>query len=212
MTRAIQRGGYTLSVLDQIEPAFADDRHFVWLGTQARQHGLTTLLAHADDGLLWGTLQDGQVKLASQAFPERFPPLRSITLRQVWLFGEKAELFIWRTGGEWRGRVLVDRASNTDWYFDEAQIEVGDHAEEEHGSFTLVAEGQEGLYHAVPIPLAQIPFTPDRRDRHHPLRLIVRHYLDRVEADGTVVIAHSRLVRLAAYPITAPVTQEVTHG
>jgi CRISPR-associated protein (TIGR03984 family) len=208
MTRIIQRGSYTLPPLDPIDPAFADDQQLTWLRAQAQQYGLTTLLIHADDGLMWGTVLNGKVHLASQAFPERFPPLRSITLRQLWLFGEKAELFIWRSDGGWSGRLLVDQPEKAGWYFDEAQIQVGDHVAEARNGFTLVAEGQEGLYHAVPIPSAQIPFTPDRRDRHHPLRLTMRHYLDRVEADGTLVIAHSRLVRLAA----VPVPQEVTHG
>lgn len=208
MKREIQSGGYALPDIDPIEPAFADDKELTWLRAQAQKHGLTMLLAHADNGLIWGLVQDGQVKLSSQAFPQRLPALKSTTLRQLWLFGEKAELFIWRVDDRWQGRLIVDQPDKAGWHFDETQIQVGDHAEEGNGGFTLVAEGQEGLYHAVPIPLAQIPFTPDRRDKHHPLRLTIRHYLDRVEADGTLVIAHSRLVRLSA----VSVTQEAQHG
>lgn len=207
MTRAIQNGSYALPPLDPIDPMFADDEQAKWLLAQADKYSLTTLLAHADDGLIWGAVREGQLKLSGQVFPAQSPQLSGQTLQQLRLFGEHAEVFVWRDGQSWRGRVLVDAPGNEPRYFDETQIQVGDHVEERGDGFTLVAEGREGLEHAVPFAAEQIPFGPDDW-RYHPLRLTVRHYLDR-EADGTLVIAHSRLVRLT---VEAPQTQEAANG
>lgn len=207
MIREIQIGSYALPELDPIDPMFADDAQAQWLLTQAEKHGLTTLLAHADDGLIWGVVREGQLKLSGQVFPTQSPRLSGQTLQQLRLFGEHAEVFVWRDGASWRGRVLIDAAGNEPRYFDEVQIQVGDHVEESGDGFTLVAEGQEGLEHAVPFAAGQIPFGPDGL-RYHPLRMTVRHYLDR-EEDGTLVVAHSRLVRLA---VEAQKKQEAANG
>jgi CRISPR-associated protein (TIGR03984 family) len=209
MKRAMKEGSYAIRLLkaEEIDSDFADDPKARWLLGQATTLGLHTLLAHADDGLIWGTVNDRQLKLSGQVFPKQFPALRSMTLQQLRLFGERAEVLIWRDGDSWRGRVLEDAPISEPRCFDEAQIQVGDHAEDSRDGFTVVAEGQEGLRHAA--PLDKIPFEPaDNRDRHHPLRLTVRHYLDRIEEDGTLVIAHSRLVRLSA----EAAKQEAPHG
>ncbi len=201
MERKIYECHYMAAPLEEeIDPAFADDPQVVWLLGQAKAHGLTTLLAHADDGVIWGQVTGGRLALAEQALGQ--PRLRSKTLQQLCLFGPDAELLVWRDAeGGWRGRILGDGAEGKPgWYFDEPQLQWGDHAESEAGGFTLVAEGQEGLRHAVPLTAASIPFDPPqrRRDRRHPLRLGVRHYLAGNDENGTVRIAHSRLTRLWA--------------
>src|SRR5262249_16673186 len=72
-----------------------------WLVEQARgdtgKLGLRWLLAHSDDGVIWGKLRDdGQLYLSSDVFPVRGLSLHSATLQQARLFGEHAELLIWR--------------------------------------------------------------------------------------------------------------------
>jgi CRISPR-associated protein (TIGR03984 family) len=172
-----------------------------WLVGQAIAHGLTTLLAHADDGVIWGQAVGEQLVLSGHAFPDVSPLLRAVTLQQARLFGERAELLVWRDGnGAWRARLLDDEGmEKSGWCFDETQLQWGDRQEGEKDSFTLVCEGQEGLRHAVPLPAAGIPFDPPsrKRDRWHPLRLGVRHYLERDE-DGMLVVTQGRLTRLWA--------------
>ena len=186
-----------------IDPGFADDPDVTWLLRQAQTYGLTTLLAHADDGVIWGQVVKDKLALSGQAFPDVSPPLRSVSLQQLRLFGEQAELFVWKEDqDQWRARLLQDQGDPVDgqWRLDEAQLLWGDHPEGEEGGFTLVADGQQGLRHAVPLPASEI--WPDDSEKirsapWHPLRLTVRHYLER-DDDGMLVIAQSRLVKVRA--------------
>ncbi len=200
MSREI-KDGWSYSVTPvEVDAEFANDPS-AWLAKKAVAHGLTTLLAHADDGVIWGRVTDGRLALSGNAFPGVSPPLQAVTLQQARLFGEQAELLVWRGGeGNWHGRLLDDNGTGrSGWCFDEAQLQWGDHQEEEKDGFTLVAEGQEGLRHAVPLPAAQTFDSPKKKDdRWHPLRLGVRHYLERDEEDGTLIIVQGRLTRLWA--------------
>jgi len=173
------------------------DGPVAWLAQQAITYGLTTLLAHADDGVIWGRMVGGRLALSSDAFPKVSPRLRAVTLQQARLFGEQAELLVWRDGdGHWHGRLLDDNGTDLrGWRFDEAQLQWGDHVEAEKDGFTLLAEGQEGLRHAVPLPAGDISFDPPG---WHPLCLRVRHYLERDKEDGILIITQSRLTRLWA--------------
>lgn len=199
MSREIVECDYSITPVE-VETGFADTPAD-WLAKKAVAHGLTTLLAHADDGVIWGRVADGRLALSSNAFPEVSPPLRAVTLQQARLFGEQAELLVWRDGdGEWHARLLDDTGTEQQgWCFDEPQLQWGDHPEGEKDGFTLVAEGQEGLRHAVPLSAAGISFDPPgkKRNRCHPLRLGVRHYLERDEG-GTLIIVHGRLTGLWA--------------
>lgn len=199
MSREIIECSYSITPVE-VNAEFADDPTG-WLVKKASAHKLTTLLAHADDGVIWGRMVGEQLALSDDVFPEVSPPLRAITLQQARLFGKHAELLVWRDGdGQWRARLLDDTGTEQQgWCFNEPQLQWGDHEEGKKDGFTLVAEGQEGLRHAVPLPAAQIPFDSPKKkdDRWHPLRLGVRHYLERDE-DGTLIIAQGRLTRLWA--------------
>lgn len=166
-----------------------------WLAAQALHYGLTTLLAHADDGVNWGIIEGNRLRISHDAFPQVSPPLRSLTLQQARLFGDQAELLVWKDGyNAWHARVLSDEEEEPNgWCFDEAQLQWGDHLEEEGKGFSLVREGQLGMSQAIPIPAEQIPFGS--ADNPNPLRLGVRHYLERDE-DGELVIVQGRLTGL----------------
>jgi CRISPR-associated protein (TIGR03984 family) len=193
--RSIQPCRYLSSSVD-VPEGFRDDP-VGWLAAEAGRHGLTTLLAHADDGVIWGKLEGGKLLLSSKAFPDVSPPLRSLTLQQARLFGPQAELMVWKDGDNaWHARLLSDEEGEPKgWCFDEAQLQWGDHLEEERDGFSLVREGQLGMPHAVPIPAEQIPFGSPSNP--NPLRLGVRHYLER-DDDGELVIIQGRLTRLWA--------------
>jgi CRISPR-associated protein (TIGR03984 family) len=170
-----------------------------WLQEQAKEHNLTYLLAHADDGVIWGVIQsDGTLKTSHEAAQGNAkaeavcPPLRLLTLQQARLFGKDAELLLWRDGDNvFHARLIEDAkgGGTADWKeaYDEAQLLWGTQKAKDveltHG-FTLLEDGAQGLRHAVPL-------TPDMTKQR--VQLIVRHYL----ADEDFArVAVSRLVAL----------------
>lgn len=167
-----------------------------WMLDPAREYTFPYLLAHADDGVIWGRQDQTGWVTSHDAFPEVSPPLRSDTLQQARLFGATAELLVWRAGDNtWHARILSDEAGSAPehWRFDEAQVQWGDHQEgNESNGFTLLADGQQELYHAVPLPVSAIAFG---NSGWRPVRLRVRHYLT-CDDEGLPFIVQSRLVNL----------------
>ena len=127
MRRKIVECGYSITPME-VNNEFADDPA-AWLVKKAAAHGLTTLLAHADDGVIWGRMGGEQLALSGNAFPKVSPPLRTITLQQARLFGEHDELLLWRGGdNQWYARLLDDNGTELQgWCFDEPQLQWGDH-------------------------------------------------------------------------------------
>jgi CRISPR-associated protein (TIGR03984 family) len=197
--RKLQSIHYRVDVQDTVEiPAVAPgaaDGLCAWLAAQAQDHNLSTLLAHADDGVIWGRVEAGIVHTSARAFKDVSPPLRALTLRQARLFGPSGELLLWRVNGGWRARWLKDGDAATDGYdaaeyYDEAQLLWGNRYEATRAGFTLVAEGQQGFRHAPPL---EVPTDAFARD-HHPLQLWVRHYLAPDPETGLLEIGAARLL------------------
>lgn len=172
-----------------------------WLEKQARTYDLKYLLAHADDGVVWGKFdQTYALQTSDQAFPKKqLASLRIQTLQQCRAFGQKAEVMLWRSGDNWQmaqswqARVINDVNCSEQAYIPESQMLWGTQSEATNSEFTLVADGSEGLRHAV--PLINIPFSDDRAKLDRPLRLNVRHYIH-YDLDGIARIYLSRLVEL----------------
>ncbi len=155
----------------------------VALATLAQDYNLRWLLAHADDGVIWGEVRDGKLHLSSDAFPQISPPLRAATLQQARLFGPEGELLVWKEDAGWQARRIQDGAGDSIEYYDEAHLLWGDREEGRQDGFVLLCQGKEGLRHAPPLPEGVQP----------PARLHVRHYLA-YDPDGQAHIAYSRLV------------------
>lgn len=188
-----------------------------WLVKQAQQHKLGDpcyLLAHADDGVIWGRLDGNALATSHQALAKAqarekwdgprlaaarhtLAELRPTTLQQARLFSAQGELLVWRDGdGRWQGRLISnapnDQAANWSDSFDEPQLLWGTHGTHLADKFTLLEDGAQGLRHAVPCKLKL-----DDKDfgQTTPPRLTVRHYLD-YDKQGQAYIAVSRLVTL----------------
>ncbi len=186
--RKIEPGGYRItpvSVADLPEGLAA------WLLEQAKKHNLTTLLAHSDDGVICGQVTDTKLRTSHKVFgAPPSPELRAATLQQARLFGEQAELLLWRATGGWQARLAVDDPNGE--HYDQPQLLWGNRYVDSREGFTLVEEGRQGLRHAPPVYVPKAAFDEDR----HPLRLHVRHYLATDAETGVVDVALSRLVRV----------------
>ncbi len=160
-----------------------------WLAEQA-QDGMDLLLAHADDGVIWGKVESGTLRLAGDVFAELEVELRATTLQQARLFGPTGELLVWRNGKRFVARLIADGKDKPDGALEaEPNWLWGDHALEAKDGFTLLEEGRQGLCHAPPIG----GLTEGQR-----ATLWVRHYLDFDDEDQ----AHIALSRLVGLTVT----------
>lgn len=176
MRREIKKCQVTLSESIALS---ADTNLEEWLVRNAPETAVT-LLAFDLEGLIWGKLESGAIVLAT----ENSIPLRVSTLQEARLFGETAELHIWRTGDELKAQILTETTKGEDAeYFDESQILWGDQVEPiTESGFTLMSDGVQGLHHAVPLNVPKPTKVQARESnleqyKERPLRLIVRHYL-----------------------------------
>lgn len=161
------------------------------------------LLAFADDGLIWGRLDNGKLTLAVDAFPPEnkvnptqpaFPQLNGETLQHLYLFNENGEIHVWKKDNSFKGWRLAD---GPDWKdesitYDQILWGTSIYQESDQG-FTWLVDGSQGLGHAVPLPVKAKEFGEKALAR--PLRLKTRQYLD-YDNDGRVFITAVRLVDL----------------
>lgn len=185
MMRKIENCKLTVTI---IEAGSNTNKIQTWLEQQAQPYKGEKfyLLAHAEDGVIWGRLENG--KLVTAPVTEFSPALSAITLLNARLFNSKREIYLWRDGeGVFKACSIADEAGDKRQYFDEEQILWGTHSQKADG-FTLMSDGAQGLRHYVPI---SVSITGKER----PLRLKVRHYLEEDDT-GFVRIKLSRLVDL----------------
>ncbi len=191
-----------------------------WLEEKAKDFKLDFLLAHLDDGVVWGknlgdaslaisreilTKMKPQDNIQMQAAYETAPELRLETLQQARLFGKEAELLLWRDGdNNFHARLIADvtDAATATWLqcFDEPQLLWGTHGipadvesdKELNDQFTLIWEGSQGMHQIIPIKLDLVQSDSKIVKGKEP-KLRVRHYLNKKE-DGEARVVVSRLV------------------
>lgn len=167
-----------------VDDNFAKDP-FTWLETKAAAHNLAYLLAHADDGVIWGRFdRTFKLVISGQVFAFLDVKLRADTLQELRLFGPSGEMILWRTEDGFSARLIVDGQQDGQETIDDVQLLWGK-GQETRSDFTLMVEGERGLHHALPMVLP----TGSRA------KLQVRHYLDHDE-EGQTYIAFSRIVDL----------------
>lgn len=169
--------------------SFSEDLR-AWLA-QHMSAEMSWLLAHADDGVIWGKRQpDGTLLLSSDVFSNTdvAVALRAVTLQQARVFGDAGELLIWRTEAGFAGRLIEDATIGLEALPDEQHLlwHQGSPVKvDATAGFALLQEGAQGQRHAPPV----IP-SGKRRPA-----LKVRHYVD-YDDEGQAFIALSRLVGL----------------
>lgn len=162
-----------------------DEELLRWLSEQAQAHALPYLLAHADDGIVWGRRgPDGSLTFPGSRFKGVGAALRLVTLQQARLFGPQSELFLWRTQDGFAASLRTDASLPSDTYLETQTYVLWGEAQATSGGFTLMHEGQQGMRHAIPLELP----TKARA------ALAVRHYV--AFDHGQAYIAASRLLDL----------------
>lgn len=158
-----------------------------WFQAEAQTYDLKWLLVHADDGVIWGKMQNGQLQLSSGIYG---PMLRSITIQTAYLFSESGELLLWKAGNmRWKSRVLKEGVGTEVECYNEERLLWGDTIEKDEKGFILLCQGSEGLRHALPLETKTKTIC-------HP-KLKVRHFLD-YDDDGQAYIKFSRLVSVVS--------------
>lgn len=176
-------------------PAFPDTVSLKkWIELQAGEHKLQYVLAHAEDGVIWGYFNQGELITSSEPvdlFPKyKFAKLRSQTLQECRIFSKDGgEVHLWRNGKEWRSHFTED--SQYEETIKERQILWGTYGQK-NDQFTLLRDGSQGLRHAV--PFTDIKIDADQKLAKR-VRLVVHHYITYDDA-GVARISHSRLVDL----------------
>jgi CRISPR-associated protein (TIGR03984 family) len=173
------------------------------------------LLAHADDGVIWGRMVDGALVTARDRAQTHeddrqkrrllnvSPPLRLSTLWEARLFDEHAMYHLWRNDQGWQGTFYWGKASehtvnftaderfNVRGVVDEAQLTWGERdARYNFEDFTVMRDGKQGLVHAV-------PYAVDNNTR---VLLRVRHYVQEEKSTGFQQIVATRLVGFDTQP------------
>jgi CRISPR-associated protein (TIGR03984 family) len=181
-----------------VDEAFGEDPK-TWLLQKAGEHRLEYLLAHADDGVIWGKVSNNKLSLSGDVFKDVLTEndversaivvkLSAETLQQARLFGPAGELWLWRTSPSppaFAGRLIIDGKERTENALEEEDYHLwGDQVKAKQGDFTLLEEGQQGLFHAPP--------TPQAVQEQERVALVVRHYVGKDAADQAY-ISHSRL-------------------
>ena len=163
-----------------------------WFAEQGEKRNLSYFLAHADDGVVWGRVKNGQLALSGDVFPEVVVKLRVDTLQQARLFSKEGELLVWRgdVDTKWHGRYLADGQLSQDDILEETHRLWGTASDPPgpRDGFTLMRDGAQGFQHAPPI---ELPDPEPRQNRRSGLS--VRHYLA-YDEQGQAYIALSRLV------------------
>lgn len=192
MKREIKACREVLQMLDvptPLDPA-------VWLAEQVGD-AECYLLAHAEDGLIWGKVVNGVLTTSHDAarntdYAEVSPPLREVTLQTARLFNGNGEILLWRDSEtlSWCARMIYttndDRAATFVEAIDECQLLWGNQVEALSNTFTLLSDSGQGLRHIAPISITAEAL---------PLRLRVRYLISEDET-GFARITASRLVTL----------------
>jgi CRISPR-associated protein (TIGR03984 family) len=168
-----------------------------WIERQM-QAGRNFLLAHCDDGVIWGRRGTDKLLTSYDLAPEISPLLRLTTVQQLFVFGAdetewRGEARLWRGERSWEESIVTQNPTND--CFDEDQVLWGTEVVtlDNPQGFTRVREKQQqGLEQVVPVEVTEEQLQQRR------LKLRVRHFIQRDDETGEARIYLSRLVKVFA--------------
>jgi len=175
-------------VIDEVPEA--NDKVVGWITTHLKDHKF--LLAFADDGVIWGQMDDKKLVTSHDIDGKVSPELRGKTLQQAFIFDDKEEVRLFRDeANKWQARCVVDGNE----VIEESQILSGDRVLSSQRKFTHVLNArQQGLSHIVPLEIENSQLDPDEGGTQC-LCLDVHHTID-FNANGEAYVAVSRLAGL----------------
>lgn len=165
-----------------------------WIKKQTELGDKVWLLAFADDGIITGKMDQQGCLITSGDQDPTLPQMDSTTLQRLHLFGENAEIRLWKRDDSWNFCRLSDKPGEENASFDEKYLLWGttiDDSLDGHvpTGFTPVMEGIQGQHFILPLSASQNHLK--RR-----ATLAIRHYLQ-YNDDGEARIIASRLISLS---------------
>lgn len=168
-----------------------------WITKQMDEKKLTFLLAFADDGVIWGRMDNGVLSIvreASEKKDKESVELRDKTLQQAYAFNEDMEVRLFRDEmNQWKAYEVRDVDESR--VIVESQILWGEKLDENDqptrpGFMRLLAE-RKG------IPPQIYPIKEDFDPTKQCVRLEVHHLVEYDEQTGEAYIKASRLAGLS---------------
>jgi len=179
-----------------ILPAPTDDNVREWLTKQMKENNITFLLAFADDGVIWGRMDNGSLVIAHETTQKEerknYTELRGKTLQQAYAFSDKMEVRLFRDElNAWKAWKIEDEG---EIIIKESQVLWGDKLDEDknqptHPGFMRLLAERKG------IPPQIVPIKDDF-DATKCVRLEVRHMVKHND-DGEAYVELSRLAGLS---------------
>ncbi len=182
------------SLFKKIVPPANNEAIQDWL---AEQMGTDNpyLLAHADDGVIWGRKTGDQFLTSHKIAPDISPQLRGLTLWQAFVFGEDSEIRLFRDEtGDWKAVEIFDAA--TEDMIVEDQILWGDNVVKQGDGFTHIRDRvKQCMDHVPPIDISE---TDINKKNIFP-RLRIHHMIEYSQETGEARIGLSRLVKIGIW-------------
>jgi len=169
-----------------------------WLVKQMQDNKLTFLLAFADDGVIWGRMDDGALVIAHETSQKEdkknYTELRGKTLQLAHVFGKDMEIRLFRDEmGNWKFAEIKDDGK----FITESQILWGDKLDDKdqpvNENFTRLKAERKGIPPQI-LPIERKEYT----DSGKYVRLEVHHMVDFDKNTGEAYIKLSRLAWLSA--------------
>lgn len=179
--------------VEEIDPPANDEAVRDWLADHVSLDN-PYLLAHADDGAIWGRKSGDQFLTSYDIAPDISPQLRGVTLWQAFVFGEKSEIRLFRDElGNWKAVEIFD----ADEGFDEDYILWGDKVVKQADGFThLMSKVKHAMDHVPPIAISG---TDIEKDNNIFPKLKIRHMIEYDKESGEARIGLSRLVKIGVW-------------
>jgi CRISPR-associated protein (TIGR03984 family) len=163
-----------------VEPLQFEDKQALLEWIEKNAQGMKYMLAFADDGVIWGRFDGGKALLAPEISPELHPQ----TLQRAYLFGETAQILVYKDGQAFRQLLTNDDDPGNADRIELSYILWGEGGGSSfQDGFTLMVEGRQGLRHMLPLK--------DVQGKRAALK--VRHYVD-YDEQNQAYIKYSRLV------------------